>query len=149
MREAAQNAPAVGRIILALGVAIGCTVCFGPGLAYAQTGTPEIKSKVVPSGERRQLAFLTSLNPDCSVNGETTVRLAKQASHGAVEIDRGLGYTDYGRRDLRYFCNLAAKEGYQINYTSNESFKGEDEFEIELFSPSGQYTVTRYSVTVK
>ena len=69
MREAAQNAPAVGRIILALGVAIGCTVCFGPGLAYAQTGTPEIKSKVVPSGERRQLAFLTSLNPDCSVNG--------------------------------------------------------------------------------
>ena len=149
MREAARNAAALRRLCLALPLAAGCTLYFAPGLAHAQAGAPEVRSKVVPSGEKRQLAFLTSLNPDCSVNGEMTVRAVNQPSHGTVEIDRGLGYTDYGRRDLRYLCNLVPVEGYQVNYTSNGDFKGEDEFEVELFSPSGQYAVTRYIVTVK
>jgi hypothetical protein len=103
----------------------------------------------VPSGERRLLAFLTSLNPDCSVNGEMSVRLLKQAGHGTVEIGRGLGFTDYPRRDQRYVCNLALREGYRIDYTPAENFTGEDAAEIELFSASGDYTVARYVITVK
>ena len=77
------------------------------------------------------------------------MRVVKQASHGTVEVDRGLGYTSYRRWDLRYLCNLAPREGYQVTYASNENFKGDDEFEIEFFAPAGHYTVTRYAVTVK
>ncbi len=149
MRDAASNAPAINRLLRASILAIGWTLLFGPALALAQTASPEIQSKTVPSGETRQLAFLTSLNPDCSVDADMTLRIVKQASHGAVEVDRGVGYTNYGRRDWRHFCNLAPREGYKVTYASHENFKGDDEFEIEFFGPAGSYSVTRYAVTVK
>jgi hypothetical protein len=147
MRGAPGSACAVSWYLLP--VALGCAFFCGSGLAHAQTGAPVIQSKVVPSGETRQLAFLTSLNPDCSVNAEMSVRAVKQASHGTVEIGRGVGYTSFRFPDSRYFCNRSPREGYQVTYTSNENFKGDDEFEIEFFAPAGQYTVTRYAVTVK
>jgi hypothetical protein len=120
---------------------------FSAGFAQSDSGT--FQSRFVPSGEKRQLAFLTSLNPDCTVNGDMTVRIAKQASHGVVEIDRGLGYTSFGRDDQRYACNRLLEEGYRINYTSAGDFLGEDRFEIEFFSPQGGYNLWKYEVTVK
>ena len=65
------------------------------------------------------------------------MRLLKQASHGTVEIGRGLGFTDYSRRDRRYIRNLALREGCRIGYTLAENFTREDAAEIELFSASG------------
>jgi hypothetical protein len=146
MRKAAGCIRAVSRFPLPLPLAMACALICSAGPAHAQSG---IQSKVVPSGEAKQLAFLTSLNPDCSVNADVTVRIVKEASHGTVEIGRGIGYPTYGRRDLRYFCNLSPREGYQVTYTSNADFKGDDEFEIEFFAPAGRYTVTRYAITVK
>lgn len=120
---------------------------FSSGFAQSEGGT--FQSRVVPSGEKRQLAFLTSVNSDCTVDGDMTVRIAKQASHGVVEIDRGLGYTNFDRKDQRYECNRIPKEGYRINYTSTGDFLGDDRFEIEFFSPQGDYSLWKYEVTVK
>jgi hypothetical protein len=134
---------------LAVTCAALCLVlsAFSPGFAQPDSGT--FQSRVVPSGEKRQLGFLTSVNSDCTVNGDMTVRIAKQASHGVVEIDRGLGYTSFGRDDQRYECNRFPEEGYRINYTSTGDFLGEDRFEIEFFSPSGDYSLWKYEVAVK
>ena len=149
MREAASSAAALRRLRFAVPLVAGCALLFGPGLAHAQSGPPEIQSKVVPSGEKRQLAFIASLNPNCSANAEITVRAVKQASHGTMEIVRGIGYTTYEREDSRYFCNRVLTEGFQISYAPKDNFKGEDEFEIEVFDPGGEYSVTRYAITVK
>jgi hypothetical protein len=125
--------------------------CAGLGLSSQAFAQAEIRSqsRVVPAGEARQLAFFTSLNPDCSADGNLTVRIAKQASHGNVAVDRGLGYTAYGRGDQRYVCNLTPEEGYRISYLSNDGYVGDDLFEIEVFSPAGHFTLWKYAVTVK
>jgi hypothetical protein len=134
---------------LAVAFAAFCLTLSAFSSSFAQSDGGTYQSRVVPSGEKRQLGFLTSVNTDCTVNGDMTVRIAKQASHGVVEIDRGLGYTNFGREDQRYECNRIPKEGYRINYTSTGDFLGEDRFEIEFFPPQGDYSLWKYEVTVK
>jgi hypothetical protein len=143
---AARSVRARYRFSLLLPAVLGCTLLWGAESVHAQM---RIQSRTVPSGEPRQLAFLTSLNPDCSVNGEMTVRVIKQPGHGTAEAGRGVGYPSYRYWDARYRCNRILSEGYQVIYTSNENFKGDDGFEIEFFGPAGHYTVTRYAVAVK
>jgi hypothetical protein len=137
----------IAKLIVA--IAAFCFELSASSASSAQTGSGASQSRVVPSGEKRQLAFLTSVNADCTVNGDMTVRIAKQTSHGVVEIDRALGYTNFVREDQRYECNLIPKEGYRVNYTSTRDFLGEDRFEIEFFSPQGNYSLWKYEVTVK
>jgi hypothetical protein len=137
-----------GACLLAVPILAACAGIAVPQKAFAQTETRS-QSRVVPSGEKRQLAFFTSLNPDCTVDGEMTVRIAKQASHGIVDIDRGLGYSAYGRGDQRYACNLSPEEGHRVNYISNGGYVGDDQFEIEVFSPAGRYSLWKYDLTVK
>jgi hypothetical protein len=133
---------------LAASIWAACLIFAAPSLALAQAEA-QIQSRTVPAGEKRQLAFFTSVNPDCSVDGDFTVRLVKPASHGDVEIEPGLGYTSYGRGDQRYRCNLAPEEGYRVNYISASGYAGDDLFEIEVFSPDGHYRLWKYALTVK
>ena len=131
--------------LLAL-AAVGLLACTATGLADTES---KVQSSIVPAGEQRELAFFASLNPDCSAIGEMTLRLARPAEHGSVEIERGLGYTKYGRKDQRYACNRAPVEGYRVNYISQPDYLGEDSFEIQLFSPAGNYVLWKYDITVK
>jgi len=118
------------------------------GTARAQTGTG-IETRVVQAGETRQLSFLTALNPDCSADSEMTARISKQPAHGAAQIERGVGYASYGKNDQRFSCNRSLAEGYNVNYTPQADFVGDDQFEVEIFSPQGRYRLWKYLVTVK
>jgi len=116
--------------------------------AVAQSLPPVNLSPVVPSGVKRQLAFVSALNPDCSSAGEIEVRVLRSAKNGTVEIENGFGYPNYDEKNQRYSCNTRLVQGVRISYTSAEGFIGKDQFDLDLFALSAD-VIWKYSVTVK
>jgi hypothetical protein len=114
----------------------------------AQSLPPVNLSPVVPSGAKRQLAFVSALNPDCSSAGEIEVRVIKSPKNGTVEIENGFGYPNYDEKNQRYSCNTRLVQGVRISYTSAEGFIGKDHFDLDLFALSAD-VIWKYSVTVK
>ena len=119
------------------------------GLAYAQTIPPVPISSTVPAGIKRQIGFFTSLNADCTTNGDVQSRLIKPPANGTVELDDGPGYPSYPQNNQRFACNGRQVMGVRVFYTSKDGFTGKDAFETEFFAPAGQDIVWKYSVTVK
>ncbi len=117
--------------------------------ALAQSLPPLDLHPVVPTGIKRQLAFLAALNANCTSMGDIDVRLTKKPEHGEVEIENGLGYTNFPRINQRYGCNVRLVPGVRINYTSTDGFTGKDRFSIEIFEPGGVEVTGKYAVTVK
>jgi hypothetical protein len=119
------------------------------GPTTAQTLPPVPISSTVPTGIKRQIGFFTSLNADCSTNGDIQSRLIKPPANGSVELDDGIGYPTYPRDNQRVICNSRQVMGVRVFYTSKEGYTGKDSFEAEFFAPAGQDIVWKYSVTVK
>jgi len=117
--------------------------------ALAQTLPPVPISSTVPTGIKRQIGFFTSLNADCTTNGDIQSRLVKQPSNGTVELDDGPGYPSFAPTSQRQICNSRLVMGVRVFYTSKDGFTGKDSFEAEFFAPAGQDIVWKYSVTVK
>lgn len=116
--------------------------------AVAQSLPPANLSPVVPSGAKRQLAFVAVLNPDCSSAGEIEVRVVRPPKNGTVEIENGFGYPNYNEKNQRYSCNARLVQGVRISYSSAEGFTGKDHFDLDLFALNAD-VVWKYSVTVK
>ena len=116
--------------------------------AVAQSLPPVNLSPVVPSGVKRQLAFVSALNPDCSSAGEIEVRVVRSPKNGTVEIENGFGYPNYDEKNQRYSCNTRLVQGVRISYSSAEGFIGKDQFDLDLFALSAD-VIWKYSVTVK
>ena len=116
--------------------------------AVAQSLPPANLSPVVPSGVKRQLAFVSALNPDCSSAGEIEVRVVRSPKNGTVEIENGFGYPNYDEKNQRYSCNTRLVQGVRISYSSAEGFIGKDQFDLDLFALSAD-VIWKYSVTVK
>jgi len=115
----------------------------------AQQVPPVSLSPTVPTGKKRLVGFFTSLNPDCSVLGETEARVIKQPENGTVEVETGTGFTNYLDNNQRHACNLKPSPGMRVNYTSKEGFIGKDSFEVEFLGGIGGDVVWKYTVTVK
>jgi hypothetical protein len=119
------------------------------GTAIAQTIPPVPISSTVPTGVKRQIGFFTSLNADCTPNGDIQSRLTKQPANGTVELDDGYGYPNYAQANQRYTCNNRMVMGVRVFYTSKDGYTGKDSFMTEFLAPAGQDVVWKYSVTVK
>ena len=116
--------------------------------AVAQSLPPVNLSPVLPSGVKRQLAFVSALNPDCSSAGEIDVRVVRSPKNGTVEIENSFGYPNYDEKNQRYSCNTRLVQGVRISYSSAEGFIGKDQFDLDLFALSAD-VIWKYSVTVK
>jgi hypothetical protein len=131
----------------------GCLLaCLGftvVGSAAAQTIPPVPISSTVPTGIKRQIGFFTSLNADCTPNGEIQSRLPKQPANGTVELDDGYGYPTYPQTTPLHACNSRMVIGVRVFYISKDGYTGKDSFQAEFLTPTGQDVVYKYSVTVK
>jgi hypothetical protein len=123
--------------------------CAIAGTAAAQSMPPVPRSSTVPTGIKREIGFFTSLNADCSPNGDIQSRLIKPPANGTVELVDGPGYPTYLPTNQRFICNRHQVMGVRVFYTSKDGFVGKDRFEAEFFAPAGQDITWKYSVTVK
>jgi hypothetical protein len=118
-------------------------------LVESTAGTPPVTPPVMPSsqnvrlvreavsGVRLRVLFDTALNPDCSVMGQTVMRLLKNPSHGTATIDATNDFTSYPATNQRYHCNEKKVSGIAIYYKSADRYTGPDTASFEVISPSG------------
>lgn len=104
---------------------------------------------VVLSEARTLVWSAYSHNPDCSVNEVPVVRITKRPANGEVEIEEGSGYSHYPKDSQLYECNKQQTLMSNTFYTSKKSFKGSDNFEVEVFFTAGNSRKVRFRVTVK
>ena len=56
------------------------------------------RARVVTAEQKRRLEFLARLNPDCSSQGQTTIRVLEPPQHGKLAIEYGQGITNFAQR---------------------------------------------------
>jgi hypothetical protein len=106
-------------------------------------------NRVVASGTKQQIGFFGSLNPDCTVMGNVTVRVTKKPDHGTVDVIAAMSFPGYPKDSDRYKCNQHRVKGMQINYKSAEKYVGDDAFDLLVLFPSGNAWEARYDVSVR
>jgi transglutaminase-like putative cysteine protease len=106
-------------------------------------------SRVVPIDQKRQIDFLSSINPDCSPVGSIVVRIIEQPHDGKVFVENGTGFTNYPFENQRYECNKRKSEGVLIFYEPRPAFAGADSIMLDVIFPSGAEMKRHYSVEVK
>jgi hypothetical protein len=106
-------------------------------------------SRVVPTDQKRQIDFLSSINPDCSPVGSIVVRVTEQPHDGKVLVENGTGFTNYPFENQRYECNKRKSEGVLIFYEPHPAFAGADSIMLDVIFPSGAEMKRHYSIDVK
>jgi hypothetical protein len=106
-------------------------------------------TRVVASGAKQQIGFYTSLNPDCTANGDVNVRVTKQPEHGTVDITTASNFPGYPKESSRFKCNQHKVKGMHVNYKAAEKYTGNDEFDLLILWPTGFASELHFDVRVR
>jgi hypothetical protein len=109
----------------------------------------ETITRIVASGGKQRVGFYTSLNPDCTMSGDITVRVTKQPEHGKVETAVVTEYVHYPKENIRSKCNQHRVKGVLVNYKAAEKYTGSDEFDLLLLYPHGTAWEIHYNISVR
>jgi len=132
------------RAALACLIAAGCAVGGQAAELAPLTMTP-----IVLSATKSPVARFSQLAPDC-IGESPLVVLTRSPAKGQVEIEENMGFSDYPKDSNLYTCNSRRTNGMSVFYTSTESFKGTDIFEVEVFYTSfATSRKVRFRATVK
>ena len=104
---------------------------------------------VAVSGQPVRVAFATSLNPDCSVQGEVTPRLTTAPEHGTLTFVKTTDFAHYLEPNPRTACNTKRVEGVRVEYRSAPGYLGDDQVVYDMFFPGGQSNHVTAHITVK
>ncbi|GJD33173.1 hypothetical protein FMGBMHLM_0058 [Methylobacterium aerolatum] len=102
-------------------------------------------TRIVPKGEARAIAFLTSLFPDCSSQGPVVIRLLSQPKHGRVTVEDENSFPRYEPASPLAACNARKVPGKRVTFESDEKFEGTDAFRMLVINADG----SGYEVAVK
>jgi hypothetical protein len=94
------------------------------------------------------LEFITSLNPDCTSEGDVNVRVTTQPEHGKVEITSTSGFPSYSKESNRYKCTQHRVKGVLVNYKA-EKYVGDDAFDLLILYPGGYAREVHYNMNVR
>lgn len=121
-----------------------------PGKQTTQTtGTQTISRTALP-GQKNQMTFAYSVNPDCSVRELPVIRVLKPPAGGSVTTETVLDFPSFSSDNVRYECNRRQVSGAAIIYTPNAGYLGPDTMAIEAFYPKSAFSrVTEINITVK
>ncbi len=125
-------------------------VTSAPPPPAAPPGPPQIEqiSRIAMMDQKLRIAFLTSLNPDCSSLGFVTVRITEPPQHGNVVVDHGAGFTNYAQDNPRVDCNKDQREGTVVFYEPNSGFVGADSITLQFTPPAGRSRNWHYSISI-
>ena len=104
--------------------------------------------RIVPKGEKRRLMFLTGLNPDCSSQGKTIVKLTGKPKSGTVTLEEIEHFPNNTHEDYKK-CNTDKVRGTAVNYDPNPDFVGTDTFSGTVLYPSSRARKFEMKVTIE
>lgn len=88
------------------------------------------------SGRPVKIAFVFSVNPDCSSQA-VTPRIVQPPGHGTLTFVKTRDFAYFGGTNPRAVCNRQRVSGLRVEYRSQNGFLGEDGFVYDMFFPSG------------
>jgi hypothetical protein len=115
----------------------------------AQSAKPLEYTRVAPTDQALQLAFLFALNPDCSSLGYATVRIIEAPKHGKLAIEQGTGFSTFLESNQRFACNKRRTDGVNVSYTPEAGYVGTDSMLLDVINADGSYNKRHYAIEVK
>jgi hypothetical protein len=106
-------------------------------------------TRLVPTGIRRALSFVTPLNPDCSSPGSVEYRLTQPPEHGTAEMTQEEDYPRLLPNHPAYSCMSKKVPGLKISFTSENGYLGNDRFAVLLLFPDGTASEWQYDIMVR
>jgi hypothetical protein len=110
--------------------------------------TPPASVRTVVSGTRFKVAFETVINPDCSVAGDTVIRVVKAPVHGTATTENIKDFTAYPSTNQRYRCNEKESRGVALFYKSNAHYVGPDSISFQVIFPNGMQRESTFDINV-
>ena len=100
------------------------------------------------NGALTGLAYM-ALNPDCSLLGYPSAKLATGPSNGAVTVFKGAAFPVYESVNPRSACNRRRVPGTVVVYRPRRDFTGSDSFTVNVIFPAGYERNDTFNITVK
>jgi hypothetical protein len=95
------------------------------------------------------LVFVAEVNPDCTIAGESVVRVVAEPSHGALRIHKEQGFTSYPDDNPRHVCNDQRVAGVSVYYTSKRGYVGPDTVTLDYVFSNGGEQSDDFALTVE
>ena len=122
-----------------------------PAAAGSTSGAPSAPitmSKTAISGSKLQVDFVTAINADCSLVGQTVVRLEVKPLHGTASVENGKSYTAFPSNNQRYHCNEKSVPGVLVYYQSLKGYMGPDQLTFRVIFPNGGASERSVNISV-
>ncbi len=119
-----------------------------PASAASKLPKPVELLGFVPTDEKRMIAFLSSINPDCTSLGPTAYRVLSKPEHGDVTFENTSGYSFFPSGN-REHCNTEKLPGLAVTYQSKPDYVGEDRFEVLFLLPPALARITDFDIIVR
>jgi hypothetical protein len=102
------------------------------GAAPAAT---ESRNVISLSGTKVLTYSVFSINPDCTVLEVPVVKLTKPPAKGSVDIEDGMGYSNFAKDTQSYECNTKQSEMINVWYTSAMEQRETTNLELSTILP--------------
>jgi hypothetical protein len=106
-------------------------------LHFAEGLSRETFDRIIISGTKTQIGFFHSLNPDCTLTGETIVRVTKEPEHGKIDIATINSFAHFKKDNIRFKCNEHKVKGPAVFYKSEDKYVGDDAVDFLVIFPKG------------
>jgi hypothetical protein len=106
-------------------------------------------NRTIASGTKQRIGFFYAIQPDCSAQGDVTIRVTKQPEHGTTEIAAATLFPSFEKENIRYKCNQHKVRGQQVNYKSAEKYSGSDTLELLVLYPGGFAREVQFDISVR
>ena len=134
------QAAIVGASFLAGGLAVAQTsrfqVTVTPQSAPEGYGKISIDKAAIGAAEIR-LWQNTSVEPDCSPHGQTTLTIVHPPQNGTVRISDEPFFYVFPPQSARAACSQQKVPGHRAFYTASTGFSGHDKVVLEAAQPDG------------
>jgi hypothetical protein len=111
--------------------------------------TPREITEMVAAGQKLRVAFLYSIQPNCSPVGQIAIRILEQPQHGTLTIEEGQGFTIFADDNPRAACNTSKSDGTLVFYRPNDDYLGTDAISLSISYPSGHTATRHYMIMVE
>jgi hypothetical protein len=105
--------------------------------------------RTVINGQTIQLAFVTTINPDCTSRGAPTIIITQPPRHGRARVVRVSDFPNFRESNVRSVCNRRRVAGTALSYTANRGYSGPDSVGAEVFTSSGVNRRGIFSINVR
>lgn len=125
--------------------------CFGAlvlFVAWSSTVSAQSAYNVV-AGHEVRVYWASSLNPDCTPNGQIVVRMTQPPQHGRVAIRNTRLFPSYPSSSNRNVCNTRRVPGIEAYYQPASGYTGFDSASFEAIFPNGEYRQYTANVQVR